>query len=220
MKVKKEKVTEIAKELDTVVEAILLEEEQHKDILSNIHEEYVKSAQNLVHYTAFRKFDLRSTQKKLRNLGLTRFANSEGHILASLTNTRFILSHLVDKDYGKEVKPSLSIKKGRRLLTKNTKSLLGYHSKGRRVRIMVTQPTHSAYDYQMVREMVQHGMNCARINCAHDTPEVWKMIIDNVRKAAKSTGRNVKIAMDLAGPKIRTGAIIPGPKNQKIYARA
>ncbi len=216
MKVKKEKIAETITDLNRVIEVILEAENQHLDVLDKVHEEYARSAQNLVHYRAFRKFDLRTTQKKLRNLGLTRFANAEGHILASISNTLFILKKLIDIEEGQTVQPKLSIKKGKRLLAKNTKALLGYRSKGRRVRIMVTQPTASAYDYQMVLDMVEHGMNCARINCAHDTPKVWKMIIDNVRKAAKATGRQVKIAMDLAGPKIRTGSIHPGPKIRKF----
>ena len=216
MKVKTEKLLALIADLDTVVEAILHEEEKHKEVLQHIHEVYAKSALNLIHYSAFRNFDLRSTQKKLKNLGLTRFANAEGHILASLTNTRFILQRLSEMDASDVTRSQLSIKKGKRLLAKNTKALLGYRSKGRRVRIMVTQPSEAAHNYQMVLEMVQHGMNCARINCAHDTPEIWKMIIENVRKAAQSTGRNVKIAMDLAGPKIRTGRITPGPKIRKF----
>ncbi|MEM8507292.1 MAG: pyruvate kinase [Bacteroidota bacterium] len=216
MKVKVEKIQETITDLEQVVQAILAAESDQQQVLDSVHEDYTRSAQNLVHYRTFRKFDLRTTQKKLRNLGLTRFANAEGHILASITNTLFILKKLIEDEVGTAVRPKLSIKKGKRLLSKNTKALLGYRSKGRRVRIMVTQPTASAYDYQMVLEMVAHGMNIARINCAHDTPEVWKMIITNVRKAAKAHGRQVKIAMDLAGPKIRTGHITPGPRIRKF----
>lgn len=216
MKIKAEKVKETINDLNEVIEAMLWEEQQSETALSMVDDEYAKSAQNLVHYTAFRRFDLRSTQKKLRNLGLTRFANAEGHIMASLTNTRFILQQLMGSNEDVETKSNMSIKKGKRLLTKNTKALLGYRSKARRVRIMVTQPTESAYNYPMVLEMVKMGMNCARVNCAHDTPEVWEKIIANVRRAAKATGRNVKIAMDLAGPKIRTGGIAPGPKIRKF----
>ena len=216
MKIKIEKIQETIADLHRVIAVLLEAENQYQGVLDCVHKEYVRSAENLVHYRTFREFDLRSTQKKLRNLGLTRFANAEGHILASLTNTLFILKKLIESEEGQGIQPKLSIKKGKRLLTKNTKALLGYRSKGRRVRIMVTQPTASAYDYQMVLAMVKHGMNCARINCAHDTPEIWKMIIDNVRKAASATGRSVKIAMDLAGPKIRTGPITPGPRIRKF----
>ncbi|WP_445385405.1 pyruvate kinase [Robiginitalea sp. IMCC44478] len=216
MKIKKEKIAEVLETLDQVAEAVAQEEEQHAKVWHSVHEGHIRSARNLIHYTAFRKFDLCSTQKKLRNLGLTRFANAEGHVMASLNNTRFILNRLLDNPELPHTKSGLSIKKGKRLLAKNTKALLGYRSKGRRVRIMVTQPTEAAYNYQMVLEMVQAGMNCARINCAHDNPDIWKRIIDNVRKAAKGTGRNIKIAMDLAGPKIRTGGLAPGPKVRKF----
>ncbi len=216
MKVKIEKIQETIADLNQVVAAILAAEKDQQAVLDDVHEEYTRSAQNLVHYRAFRKFDLRTTQKKLRNLGLTRFANAEGHILASITNTLFILKKLIENAEGDVIRPKLSIKKGKRLLSKNTRALLGYRSQGRRVRIMVTQPTASAYNYRMVHEMVAHGMNVARINCAHDSPEVWEMIIANVRKAAKAHGRQVKIAMDLAGPKIRTGSITPGPRIRKF----
>ncbi len=216
MKFKKKKLAEIIEDLGKVSEALILEEEQHQTHLEQVHQDYRLSAQNLVHYAAFRKFDLRNVQKKLGQLGLSRFANAEGHILASLKNTIFILQRLLENETSQSTKAALTVKKGKRLLAKNTKSLFGFRSKGRRVRIMVTQPTASAYDYQMVLEMVKRGMNCARINCAHDSPEIWKKIIENVRKAEKATGRSVKVAMDLAGPKIRTGEIVPGPRVKKF----
>ena len=116
MKIKKEKLEEVVRDLTRVLEAIFLEREKYRDILGEIHEEYAKSAQNLVDYTAFRKFDLRNIQKKLRNLGLTRFANAEGHILASLVNTLYILQRLIENNTDDIPRSNLSIKKGKRLL--------------------------------------------------------------------------------------------------------
>ena len=72
---------------------------------------------------------------------------------------------------------------------------------------MVTQPTEAATNYDLVLRMVKNGMDCARVNCAHDGPEVWKAIIKNVRKAAAECSATVKVAMDLAGAKVRTGKI-------------
>jgi pyruvate kinase len=186
-------------------------EKEAAKVIDKVCPKYQKSARNLVHYNAFRSYDLKSLQKALRNLSLSRLANAEGHIKASLLNTRFILSRLVAEVPSASVPSKLSIKESKRLLTTHTKELLGYRSKGRRVRIMVTQPTEAAYNYQLVYQMVQNGMNCARVNCAHDGPEVWEKIIFNVKKAAKAFGKKVKITMDLAGPKIRTGPIMPGP---------
>ena len=216
MKIKEEKIRELITQIEVILEAIRLEESKFEDFLAHISPEYLKSARNLIHYSTFRTFDLRTTQKKLKNMGLTRFANAEGHLMSSLLKTRFILYSLVGDQPIVDTKAGLSIKNGKRLLTKHSKELLGYRSKGRRVRIMVTQPTQAAHDYQMVHDMVQHGMNCARINCAHDNPEVWEKIILNVKRASKTFGKKVKITMDLAGPKIRTGRIKPGPKVRKF----
>ncbi|MBD0776815.1 hypothetical protein HPE56_03325 [Maribacter sp. ANRC-HE7] len=216
MKIKTDKIKELIAQIETIIVAIKREEKEADTLLEQIHPDYHKSARNLIHYNAFRKFDLRTIQKQLQNLGLTRLAKAEGHLMSSLLKTRFILYSLIGEHPAQNLKAGLSIKNGKRLLTKHTKELLGNRSKGRRVRIMVTLPTQAANDYQMVYDMVLHGMNCARINCAHDNPVIWENIILNVQKASKAIGRKVKITMDLAGPKIRTGYITPGPKIRKF----
>jgi pyruvate kinase len=109
-------------------------------------------------------------------------------------------------------KPPISMKGGAKLLRSHTTALLGKKVKGSMVRIMVTLPTEAAGDYKLVRALMKAGMNSARINCAHDEPEVWSRMIANIQKARKSTGRSCTIAMDLGGPKLRTGAMRPGPK--------
>ena len=216
MKFKRETVKNLLSDLDQLIDQLDTFADLHGDAWQAVSTQHQKSSLNLVHYEGFRKTDLRVIQKKLRNLGLSRLANAEGHIMASILKIKFILLRLLGGDTSHLRKPVLSMKKGRRLLTRNTKELLGYRAKGRRVRIMVTQPTESAYNYALVLQMVKSGMNCARINCAHDSPEVWKKMILNLRKAAQATGKRVKIAMDLAGPKIRTGSIKPGPRIRKF----
>ncbi|MEM7109520.1 MAG: pyruvate kinase, partial [Bacteroidota bacterium] len=109
-----------------------------------------------------------------------------------------------------------SIKKARKLLTTQTKELLGYRSKGRRVRIMVTLPSDAAHNYDLVHGLLESGMNTARINCAHDSPTEWKKMIEHLNLAKKRLKKNCKVSMDLAGPKIRTGAIEPGPKVRRF----
>ncbi len=215
LKVKNAKIEKLIHELEEIIGSIKKAEKHHHHQLKGVCDTYEKSARNLVHYVAFRKRDLRDTQKKLKNLGLSRLANAGAHQLASLNNTVYILSKMLDKR-AKERKSGLSIKNGRKLLTNHTKELIGFRSKNRRVRIMVTQPTEAAHNYEMVHDMVKAGMNCARINCAHDDPIIWSKIIHNVKRASHAHGRNVKISMDLAGPKIRTGPITPGPRVRKF----
>ena len=110
----------------------------------------------------------------------------------------------------------MSIKQGGKLLRSHTKSLLGYRSWGRSTRIMVTMPSTAAEDGQWVEALIKAGMNCARINCAHDNEGVWGKIIGHIHAANKKLGKNCKVAMDLAGPKIRTGPMNPGPEILKL----
>jgi pyruvate kinase len=212
MKVKKEKLQEIITELDSIITKINEDEAKFKDTFEGVHPYYEKSAQNLVNYISFRSFDVRSMQKQLKNLGLTRFANAQSHIKASVLTIRYLLGLAVAEKEKEVLGKQWSIKKGEKLLRSNTKNLLGVAHNNRRVRIMVTQPKESAEDYELVKQMISRGMDCARINCAHDSPEVWSKIISNIKRAANELNTEVKVAMDLAGPKIRTGQIVSGPK--------
>ena len=76
---------------------------------------------------------------------------------------------------------------------------------------MVTVPSEAASDYALIRDLVNGGMNCMRINCAHDDPEAWSRMIRNLRRAELELGKTCKVEMDLAGPKLRTGPVEPGP---------
>jgi pyruvate kinase len=77
---------------------------------------------------------------------------------------------------------------------------------------MVTLPREAGDNFELIREMILAGMNVARINCAHDDTEMWARMIGNVRKASEDTGRDCRVVMDLAGQKIRTGELRPGPR--------
>lgn len=105
---------------------------------------------------------------------------------------------------------------GAEVLRRNTAALLGPGREGRSTRIMVTFPSEAASDPRLVQDMVRAGMDVARINCAHDGPEQWAAMIGHVRAAGQALGREVRVAMDLAGPKLRTGPIEPGPQVEKI----
>ena len=88
MKINERKIYEVLEDLQTIIKAMKVAEKKKKKLLDQVDPVYQRSAQNLVRYSAFRGFDLRTTQKRLRNLGLTRFANAEGHISASILNTK------------------------------------------------------------------------------------------------------------------------------------
>lgn len=54
-------------------------------------------------------------------------------------------------------------------------------------------------------------MDIARINCAHDDIHAWARMAALVRQEGASLGQRPLVSFDLAGPKLRTGPIRPGP---------
>jgi pyruvate kinase len=84
---------------------------------------------------------------------------------------------------------------------------------------MVTLPSAAADNESLVAEMIAAGMNIARINCAHDDEQTWVAMIRQVRRVNEQTGSDCRIIMDLAGPKIRTGDLLPGPHVVHIKPR-
>jgi pyruvate kinase len=105
------------------------------------------------------------------------------------------------------------------LLKEHTQALLGRPHAERNVRIMVTMSTEAADDYMLVHRLLTQGMNCTRINCAHDDAAAWTRMIEHLRRAEQATQRSCRVLMDLAGPKLRTGPLEPGPAVKKFRPR-
>ena len=61
-----------------------------------------------------------------------------------------------------------------------------------------------------IGELVAAGMDVARINFSHGTPDEHKAYVHAVRAAAHSARRSVAVMADLPGPKIRLGEIEGG----------
>ena len=170
------------------------------------------SARNLIHYLALRATDQRDLQESLGRLGVSSLGRAESAVLANVNKVIGILHQLTGQpweDHSHEEPGGIGT--GRQLLQSHTELLLGPVVRDRQVRIMVTLPSEAASDYGLVRRLVHAGMDVARINCAHDDAQAWATMAHSVRRAAKGAQREVKILMDLGGPKIRTGAIEPGP---------
>ncbi|MBX9585219.1 MAG: hypothetical protein K2X87_33350 [Gemmataceae bacterium] len=171
---------------------------------------------NLAHYLALRRHDLRPVQDTLAALGLSSLGRSEGGTLASVNAVLVALYRLTGRDPVAIPARPPSLAEGRRLLAERTGALLGPPPDGRSVRVMVTAPGEAADDYPLVRELVGAGMDCLRVNCAHDGPAAWGRMITHLRRAEAEVGRPCRVLMDLAGPKLRTGPLPPGPRVVKV----
>ena len=199
-------------DLEALQHQLLALEKESDALLRQVDVHHLAGAANLLHYLGLRRQDNRPLQEKLAAAGLSSLGRSESHVLSSLHSMIVLLQHGLQKQV--QSFPDSAIKlasNGAALLETNTNHLLGKPPAQRRVHILVTLSGEDANDYSLIKEMLLQGMDCARINCAHDTPEVWKLLIDKIKEAKRETGRPCRILMDLGGPKLRTGEIAPGP---------
>ena len=63
----------------------------------------------------------------------------------------------------------------------------------------------------MMRKLLEAGMNVARLNFSHGDFSGHAKVIANLRAAAKAAGRRVAIMGDLPGPKMRIGMLKDEP---------
>lgn len=186
-------------------------EARFADALAKIHPEYHESARNLVHYVALRRVDIRELQEQLEYLGLSSLGRAEKDVMSTIRAIRHALGKISDgTDYDLD-ENRRNLEQSNQRLRAHIDDFLGAKADGRDVRIMVTLPEEAADDFQLVNDMLVSGMDIARINCGHDSEDTWSRMVENVERAKKETGRSCKIVMDLAGPKLRTGDLLPGP---------
>lgn len=199
-------------ELETLQQQLVALEAASEASLLHVDKHHLAGAVNLIHYLGLRRHDNRPLQDRLATVGLSSLGRSESHVLSSLHSMIILLQQALRRPVQRFPDSSInSAPSGAQLLETNTNHLLGMPPASRRVRILVTLSGLDADNYALIKGMLEQGMDCARINCAHDNPEVWMRLIDTLQKAKRETGRHCRILMDLGGPKLRTGGIAPGP---------
>ncbi|MEI9941133.1 MAG: pyruvate kinase [Pseudomonadota bacterium] len=176
-----------------------------------------ESAKNLVHYVALRQRDLRALQAQLAQRGLSSLGRSESCVMGGLlqVSARVQESLTVHDHGGREELERLSERchaavswdSAQELLHRHTVDLFGEKPSDRHVYVMVTAPSAEEADRDWMARLLEAGMNVLRINCAHETEAEWGRIVHALERAREKTGKPCRVLMDLAGPKIRTGAI-------------
>jgi len=187
------------------------------DLLQDIDAANQFSARNLLHYLALRSRDLRPLQTRLAAVGLSSLGRAESNVLAAVDAVSSVLHELACKEPGASaLMEDIDACAGQRVLDEHAAAIFGPRPLSRGAAIMVTMPTDAATDFTLVDHLLREGMDCMRINCAHDGPVQWAQMIAHLRRAEARQNRRCRILMDLAGPKIRTGALEPGPAVIKI----
>jgi len=100
-------------------------------------------------------------------------------------------------------------------IQKNMSSLTAFQqdlddSEQRKTKIVCTMGP-SCWDIPVLLEMIDAGMNVARLNFSHGDFETHGKTVANIREAAKlRPGKQVAILLDTKGPEIRTGFLENG----------
>jgi pyruvate kinase len=203
----------IGDELDDILFDVLDVERRFAPLWRELPDVHRESAKNLLHYLALRRRDLRDLQARLATCGLSSLGRAEAQVLPTVEAVRRAVQRLGQAG---PMTPSLTrsvpdFARGHDLLEAHTAALLGPPPTGRDVRIMVTLPGEAADDHTLILGMLRAGMDCLRINTAHDDPASWDRMLQHLARAQEETGKQCRVLMDLAGPKLRTGPIEPGP---------
>jgi pyruvate kinase len=212
---KQAKLDDLIKRLSEIRRALAESETAPETRLDRIHPTYLKSARNLVHYIALRHRDIRSMQQELAQLGLSSLGRAEAHVMATLDAVLAAAHGLAGRSW-RHLPRGLDFLEGNKLLREHTETLLGPSPANRAVRIMVTMPGEAASDYQLVRELVARGMNCMRVNCSYDDRQAWVAMAEHLKRARRELGKECRLSMDLAGPKLRVGPIETGSEVIKV----
>jgi pyruvate kinase len=179
-----------------------------------VGEQAASRAQNLSLYIALRGRDLTDLQYQLAARGLSSLGRSEGKVGPALDTLIATLRRLSGEPNAPYPASELG-RLGAFELEAEADRMFGKRPNGSpRVRVMATLPPEAATEPELVDNLVAAGMDCARINCAHDDPEAWGRMAENVREAASRLERPCKVLMDIAGPKCRILRVKAPPKTR------
>ncbi|HME27510.1 MAG TPA: pyruvate kinase [Acetobacteraceae bacterium] len=176
---------------------------------------FAPSAANLAHYLALRRHDLRGLQRRLMTVGLSSLGRLESRVVPALEAVETSLAALCGMARP-SYPPVAAFFAGERLLAARTSEILGPPSMPRGTALLVTCPSEAADDPDFIRSVAASGVEALRVNCAHDDAAVWERMIGFARAAEAQTGRQLRVLMDLAGPKIRTGAVRHPPRDKQL----
>jgi pyruvate kinase len=177
-----------------------------------------QSLLNLRQYLILRSRDWTELQEKLFLLSLSSLGRSYAHVAASIDTLYDQLSSSLGLgEISAEEMAAfhhLSIAAAQETIVSNSMALFGEGKtvppESQRTAVMVTLPSQAATDDgALVRGLASAGVNVFRINTAHDDAAAWAAMAETIRglNAERGPDEALKIFVDLAGPKIRTGRL-------------
>lgn len=214
---------ELTRGVDSLLTMLSEVDQDKRNLIDAADAEHREGVRNVQHFARLQADDARDIVAQLRAVGIR--VSDQAPVADQLRAAKTLLQNLGGKpsDYGDAdraaegdtydiTRLAAAIERSQEQLASNSSALLGEPRDGMPSCVMVTLPTEAADDPDLVQSFADAGMDIARINCAHDTPEAWRAMAANVRATSARVGRDIKISMDLPGPKLRVGAIEPSPR--------
>ncbi|WP_339163309.1 pyruvate kinase [Siminovitchia sp. FSL W7-1587] len=203
--------TDLASRIQSLYEQVVTEVE--RAIAQYPVRQGEKSRNNLLAYHALQKHPINDLEMLLKERGLSSVRESLPHIMYTLQKIMENLGvHFLPPSHLSALSPFEA-----RLISRiRTDLALGNIVGGRHTRIMVTLDSRMLDQPSIMDHLLINGMEIARINCAHDHPDIWESLIQMVRESEQRLHIPCKIYMDLAGPKVRLGAFHKEKKPLKI----
>ncbi|KAK2660784.1 hypothetical protein Ddye_007317 [Dipteronia dyeriana] len=214
---------------------VLASEQWNTSRLKLCHRQYLESATNLIHYLSLKCLDIEQLKEDLSSIGLLNLETINSCVLAGLTSVIEILENLKSSYLKTEESTDSGISAQKRLyqqkiwkftipamrkkLFSNKELLLGSLRDNRTTHIMVTIGQEATESETLITDLLKAGTSIIRINCAHGNPSVWSDIIRRVKRSSQMLETPCRILMDLAGPKLRTEKLKPGPCVVKILPK-
>jgi pyruvate kinase len=206
--------------LKTILSHLLEAEARSQSLIERARPESRASTRNLIHYLALRQLDVRKTQLELADCGLSSLGRSEGAVLGNLLR----VIERVSEAQGRVSEPTpaletLTFAEAEQLLHQHTRDVFGPKPKDRHVYIMVTAPDRREGSETFFDRLVASGVDILRINTAHGQREDWQTLVSRARAAARRAGHDLRVLVDLPGPKLRTEALAPPLQVLKMQPR-
>ena len=210
------KIEDLIHELKGIYREILELEPRAEAVSKEVHPDFRPSARNLIRYLVLRDHDLRRLHDPLSDLGISSLRTAEGYVLTNLHRVLHLLHLLVDQPWPERKAPSIiGYEHSKSLIRTHSNNLFGRPPGFDMHEIMVTMPEAAATDRELIAQMAGAGMTIARINLSHGETSMWLGMVENIREVSRKTGRDLRIYMDLAGPKLRIG-FPPGVRSLPI----
>ncbi len=166
---------------------------------------YPMSYLNMQDFLTLKKDDLRSLQVELMMQGLSSLSRSHMHLLYTIEHELELLGCMLDKEESAKY-DAISPLDAHRQIEERGAFIKGQKEKNA---VMLTLPSNASEDINFRKVLHKESITAVRINTAHDSPEIWKemaKMVKNINQKYREACP-LKIYVDLAGPKIRTGEI-------------